>query len=478
MPLTDTAIRTAKPQAKPYKLADGGGMYLEVAPSGGKWWRLKYRYEGKEKRLSLGTYPEVSLKDARERREEARRQLAAGIDPSAHRQATKAARAAENANTFEVMGREWFAKHSSLWVDAHAKKVLGRLQNDIFPWLGGRPVTAITAPELLAALRRIEERGAIETSHRALQTCSHIFRYAIATGRADHNPATDLKGALPKAKKTHLAAMTDPKEIAGLLRAIDAYHGELVTRCALRLAPLVFVRPSELRTAEWTEFDLDAAEWNIPAAKMKMREAHLVPLSTQAIAILREIQPLTGSGRYVFPSARTRQRPMSDNAILSSLRRMGVAKDEMSGHGFRAMARTVLDEVLHVRPDYIEHQLAHAVRDPNGRAYNRTAHLAERRKMMQLWADYLDELKASIDKLTHVAQAMPMSASTADSRNSTTEKMVPVPFRNPWQEDPPYKGNTPTKSVVIDSKVQSRQTSDTSSPELTEKIPFSNPWTK
>lgn len=394
MPLTDTALKTAKPQEKLYRLSDSGGLYIEIAPSGGKWWRLKYRFEGKEKRLSLGTYPEVSLKDARVRRDEARKLVAAGVDPSAHRQATKAAREAENANTFEVVAREWFSKQSATWAPSHAEKVMARLENDLFPYLGKRPVAAITAPELLTVLRKIEEREAIDTSHRARQNCSQIFRYAIATGRAVRDPAADLKGALTPVKQSHFASMTDPKAIGGLLRAIDGYQGEPVTKGALRLAPLVFVRPGELRHAEWSEIDLDKAEWNIPAEKMKMREPHLVPLSAQAIAVLRDLQPLTGDGRYVFPSPRTSKKPISDNAILAALRRMGFAKEEMSGHGFRAMARTLLDEVLQVRPDYIEHQLAHAVRDPNGRAYNRTAHLAERRKMMQLWADYLDGLRA------------------------------------------------------------------------------------
>jgi len=393
MPLTDAAIRIAKPREKHYRLSDGGGMYLEVSPAGGKWWRIKYRIDGKEKRISLGTYPEVSLRDARERREEARRLLAAGVDPGQHRKATRAARQAENANTFEVLAREWHAKQATGWTERHARRTLDRLQNDLFPFLGKRPIGEVSAPELLAVLRRKEGKGAAYTAKRLRQIADQVFRYAIATGRAERNPAPDLRGALQPPQKTHHAAMTDPKQVGGLLRAIDAYQGTLVTRCALKLAPLVFVRPKELRMAEWSEIDLDAAEWNIPADKMKMKEPHLVPLSRQAVAILREIQPLTGSGRYVFPSPRTSRRPMSDNAVLSALRRMGIAKDEMSGHGFRAMARTILDEVLHVRPDFIEHQLAHAVRDPNGRAYNRTAHLVERRKMMQLWADYLDGLK-------------------------------------------------------------------------------------
>lgn len=397
MPLTEVAIKNAKPGEKAIRLFDGGGLYLEVAPSGGKWWRLKYRYDGKEKRLSLGVYPEVSLKDARQRREDARKLLAGDIDPSVNRRAVKAARIERAGNSFEVVAREWFAKYSPNWAPANAEKVIRRLENDAFPWIGGRPVADITAPELLSVMRRMESRGALESAHRMRGYCGRVFRYAIATGRAQRDPAADLKGALPPARKNHRAAITDPKQAAELLRAIDGYQGEFVTKCALRLAPLVFVRPGELRKAEWAEIDLDKAEWNIPPGRMKMREPHLVPLSSQAVAILRELQPLTGRGKYVFPGARTNGRPMSDNAVLAALRRMGFAKDEMSGHGFRAMARTILDEVLGVRPDFIEHQLAHAVRDPNGRAYNRTAHLAERRKMMQQWADYLDKLKAGAE---------------------------------------------------------------------------------
>ena len=397
MPLTDTTIKNAKSGDKTARLFDGGGMYLEISPAGGKWWRLKYRYDGKEKRLSLGVYPDVSLKDARQRRDDARKLLADGVDPSENRKAIKAAKIDRAANSFEVIAREWFAKNSATWSENHGSRIIRRLERDIFPWVGGRPIAEIKAPELLATLRRIEERGAVETAHRAHQNCGQVFRYAIATGRAERDPSPDLKGALPPVKQTHHAAITDPKAIAELLRALDGYQGAFVTQCALRLAPLFFVRPGELRKAEWAEIDLDTAEWNIPAERMKMREPHLVPLCTQAVKILRELHALTGTSRYVFPGARTNGRPMSDNAVLAALRRMGFAKDEMSGHGFRAMARTILDEVLGVRPDFIEHQLAHAVRDPNGRAYNRTAHLAERRKMMQQWADYLDKLKAGAE---------------------------------------------------------------------------------
>lgn len=394
MPLTDTTIRTAKSAEKPRRLFDGGGLYLEVSPAGGKLWRLKYRHGGKEKRLALGTYPATGLKDARDKRDAARKLLAADVDPAEHRKAAKAAGEERAANSFEVVAREWHAKQSATWVALHASRIMLRLENDVFPWLGSRPIADITAKEFLATVNRIVDRGAVESAHRVLQNCGQVLRYAIATGRAERNPVADLRGALPPVKQTHLAAITDPQAIGGLLRAMDAYQGSLVTKCALRLAPLVFVRPGELRQAEWAEFDLDAAEWSLPAEKMKMREPHLVPLAPQAVAILQEIHALTGRGRYVFPSARSPQRPMSNNAVLSALRRMGYGIEEMSGHGFRAMARTVLDEVLHFRPDYIEHQLAHAVKDPNGRAYNRTAHLIERRKMMEGWADYLDALRA------------------------------------------------------------------------------------
>ncbi|WP_283744284.1 integrase arm-type DNA-binding domain-containing protein [Sideroxydans sp. CL21] len=403
MALSDTAIKNAKPGAKPIKLSDEKGMFLLIAPAGGKWWRLKYRIGGKEKLLSLGTYPEVSLKAARDRRDDARKLLADGVDPSENRKAVKSAKTDRAANSFEVIAREWYAKKLPGWAASNADKIIRRLENDAFPWLGGMPIAEITPPDLLKSLRRIEERGAVESAHRMRYYFSQIFRYAIATGRAERDVASDLRGALSTAETQHRAAITDPKAIGALLRAMDDYQGAFVTKCALRLAPLVFVRPGELRKADWIEIDLDKAEWNIPAERMKMREPHLVPLSAQAVAILKELHALTGAGRYVFPGARTNGRPMSDNAILAALRRMGFAKDEMSGHGFRAMARTILDEVLQVRPDFIEHQLAHAVRDPNGRAYNRTAHLAERRKMMQQWSDYLDKLKTG-------AEVIPLNA--------------------------------------------------------------------
>lgn len=395
MPLTNTAIRNAKSGKKTCKLYDERGLYLEVSPNGGKWWRLKYRFGGKEKRLSLGVYPDVTLKMARERRDNARKLLADNIDPSENRKARKAARAEWEENSFEVIAREWYAKHSANWTADHGDRIIRRFERDIFPWVGNKPIAKVTAPELLSAIQRIEKRGALETAHRALGNCGQVLRYAVATGRAERDPSGDLRGALPAVKEKHFAAITDPKQVAEMLRAMDGYEGSLTVSCALRLAPLVFVRPGELRKAGWADINLNKAEWRYIVTKTDTQ--HIVPLSRQALEILNELQPLTGNGRYVFPGARSRERPMSDNAILAAMRRMGIGKEEMSGHGFRAMARTILDEVLGVRPDFIEHQLAHAVRDPNGRAYNRTAHLPERKKMMQQWADYLDKLKAGVD---------------------------------------------------------------------------------
>ncbi len=394
MALTDTAIRNAKPAERPVKVFDGGGLFLLITPTGGKWWRLQYRVEGRRKLLSFGVYPDVGLKEARECRDEARKLLVAGIDPGENRKAVKAAKAERGANTFEVIAREWIEKQSTQrWTESNKNKVTKRLENDVFPWLGKRPVEDITAPEVLKILERIEERGTADTAHRVLQSCGQVFRYAVASGRAKYNPCPDLKGALTPVKKQHLAAITEPKQVGALIRAIQCYQGEHVVRYALRLAPLVFVRPGELRGARWSEFDLKESLWTIPAERMKVKTQgdHLVPLSRQALTVLEEIHPLTGSKELLFPSTLTSKRPISDNTINAALRRMGFPREEMTGHGFRAMARTILDEVLHVRPDYIEHQLAHAVRDPNGRAYNRTAHLKERRKMMQKWADYLDK---------------------------------------------------------------------------------------
>lgn len=399
MALTDKAIKNFKPSNKRVRLFDERALYLEVSPAGGKWWRLKYRYGGKEKRLSLGVYPDVGLKTARDRRDAARKLLSDGIDPAANRKALSLARAEGDAHSFEVVAREWYAKFSPGLAESYSVR-LGRVfERDIYPWIGARPIAEVTPPELLAVIQRIERRGALETSHRVLRNCGQVFRYAVATGRCKSDPSRDLRGALPPVKPKHLAATTEPERLAEILRAMDGYQGTLPVICALRLAPLVFVRPGELRHAEWKDIDLKAAEWRYTVTKTDV--PHIVPLSRQAVEILRELQPLTGSGRYVFPGARTNKRPMSDNAVLAAMRRLGIAKEEMTGHGFRAVARTILDEVLGVRPDFIEHQLAHSVRDPNGRAYNRTAHLAERRAMMQQWSDYLDELKTEASLLAN-----------------------------------------------------------------------------
>jgi integrase len=396
MPLTDTAIRNTKPGAKPVKMFDEKGLFLLLNPTGSRWWRFKYRFDDKEKLLSFGTYPEVSLKDARLKREEARRQVAAGIDPGEHRKAQKAARTGQAANSFEIVAREWFAKFSPNWVASHSDKIIRRLERDIFPWVGMKPIADVSAPDLLACLRRVEGRGAVETAHRIVQNCGQVFRYAIATGRAVRDPAADLRGALPPVKEKHHASITEPKAIGELLRAISGYQGSLVTACALRLAPLVFVRPGELRKAEWHEFNFDTAEWRIPGERMKMREQHIVPLSRQAAAVLRELQALTGQGKFVFPGARTNGRPMSENTVNAALRRLGYGSDDMTGHGFRSMASTLLNEQGWHR-DAIERQLAHAERNAVRAAYNYAEHLPERKRMMQAWADYLDGLAAGAD---------------------------------------------------------------------------------
>lgn len=391
--ITDLAIRRAAPREKPYKIAAGLGLFLLVQPSGAKWWRLKYRFRGKEKLISLGVYPQVTLKEACSKRDEARKLLADGIDPSIHRQVQKRTDRELSGNSFETIAREWYAKQSPSWADSHSSRVLSRFERDIFPRIGHRPISEITGPELLTAVRPIEHRGAVETAHRALWSCGQVFRYAVATGRAERDPSSDLRGALPAVRGSHFPAVTDPARVGEMLRMIDGYQGTPTVCSALKLAPLVFVRPGELRKAKWDEINLDERLWSYFVTKTS--QDHIVPLSTQAVAILRELEPLTSRSPYVFPSARTRERPMSDNAVLAGMRRLGIPKEEMTGHGFRAMARTILDERLHFRPELIEQQLAHAVRDPLGRAYNRTAHLDDRRAMMQAWADYLDNLKTA-----------------------------------------------------------------------------------
>lgn len=393
MALTDLRVRTAKPKDKPYKLADSGGLFLLVTTSGGKLWRFKYRISGKEKLLAFGSYPDLSLADARELRDDARKQLAKEIDPSAVRKAKKEAQT-EQETTFEVVAREWFSRNESAWSTGHAVTVKSRLVRDVYPVIGSRPVAEIKAPEILAMLQKIEARGNLETAYRIKVICGQVFRYAGQTGRTESDPTAVLRGALQKRREKHHAAITDPKLVAKLLRDIDEYGGSFIVKSALQLAPLVFVRPGELQKAEWAEFDLDNAEWNIPAARMKMGEAHLVPLSTQALNILKSLKAVTGEGKYLFPNYRTTARPMSDVAVLAALRSMGYDKDTMTTHGFRATARTIMEEVLQERYELIEHQLAHTVRDPNGRAYNRTTHLQARREMMQRWSNYLDGLKA------------------------------------------------------------------------------------
>jgi len=396
-PLTNTEVKNAKPLGKPYKLFDGGGLFLLVKPNGSKWWRLKYLIDGKEKLLSMGVYDDVSLQSARERRDEARKLLAAGVDPGENRKAVKLARAEKNANTFEVIAREWAQKQSKVWTPRNKIKITNWLEKDLFPWLGNRPITEISAVDLKRALERIESRGAQHIAHRILQTCGQIFRYAVASGRVTHNPCPDLKGSLAPIRKNHYAAITEPKLLGDFLFVIRGYQGEYSTRMALRLLPLLLLRPGELRYLEWSEVDFEAAQINIPAHRMKIKDngAHVVPLSRQATEILRELKPLTGRGRFLFPCSRTTLRPISDNTLNAAMRRIGFPKEVVTAHGFRATARTILDETLGIRPDFIEHQLAHSVRDPNGRAYNRTAHLAERKKMMQTWADYLESLSQS-----------------------------------------------------------------------------------
>lgn len=414
--LTDKAIKAALKAAaaagKARKLSDGGGLVLEARPNGGGWWRWRFWRDGREGMLSLGTYPETSLAQAREKRDEARRQAQAGVNPSEARQAAKAQRqaAAEAAaleakglpgpGTFEHAAREWHARMVPGWSEGHGVKVLALLSNDLFPYIGRRPLVELTAPEVLKQARRIEARGATETAYRALKIAGAVFRHGVQHGYCESDPTRDLKGAVVLPVPAHRAAVTDPAKLGELLRAIDGYHGTPVVRAALALAPLVFLRPGELRQAEWAEFDLDGAVWTVPAARMKGRlkaklngPDHVVPLSRQAVALLRELHPLTGGGRYVFPNPLTPDRPLSDNGVLSALRRMGFGKGEVTGHGFRATARTIAAERLGIAPEVIEAQLAHRVPDALGRAYNRTLYLPQRRELMQTWADYLDRLR-------------------------------------------------------------------------------------
>lgn len=396
-PLSDVQIRNAKPKEQDYKLLDGYGLFLLITPTGGKLWRLDYRTADKRKTIALGQYPAVSLAEARQRREEARKLLAYGQDPAEAKKAQKAVedmQATVAAATFELVAREWYAKNELVWSTGHAVTVLNRLNHDVFPCFGKKPVSDIRATDVRTMLLNIEARGAIATGQRVKVICGQVFRYAIATGRLEHDPSAAIKPAdlFQKREAGHHAAITDPKALTPLLRAIDAYQGTAIVKAALQLLPLLFCRPGELQKMEWAELDLDAALWLIPGPKMKMKQPYTVPLSRQAVEILRYLQPLTCAGQNVFPG-RTSTRPMSNMALTAALDYLGY-KGLQSPHGFRATARTILDEVLGFRPDIIEHQLAHAVKDPNGRAYNRTAFLDDRRRMMQHWSDYLDGLKA------------------------------------------------------------------------------------
>lgn len=399
MALADTFIRQVKPSGKAAgdKYADGSGMYLLVKLSG-KYWRMDYTHAAKRKTLALGIYPEVSLAKARQRREKAREQLADGVDPNIAKREEKQAQADAAANTFEAVARIWLAKTASKRAAVTQSRITTLMEKDIFPFIGSMPISTIKPRDVLdKAVRKIEARGSIDTAHRAKQICGQVFRYAVAVGLAERDVTTDLRGALASIPKSHFSAITEPEQAGELMRAIFDYTGHPCTVAALKLLPLVFVRPGELRTAEWAEIDLGAAEWRIPASKMKMKVDHLVPLSKQAVEILRNVHAISGHGRYVFPSLRTGERPMSENTINAALRGMGYSKEVHTAHGFRAMARTIMDEVMGERVDLIEHQLAHAVKDPNGRAYNRTAHLPARCEMMQRWANALEKLRIGAD---------------------------------------------------------------------------------
>ncbi|MBF0613457.1 MAG: integrase arm-type DNA-binding domain-containing protein [Magnetococcales bacterium] len=404
MLLTAIAINQAKPRATPYKLFDGDGLFLLIQPTGAKYWRMKYRFGGVEKTLALGVFSNVkegrknapiliSLSEAREKRNEARRLLANGVDPGEFKKQTKAMIAERATNSFEAVAREWITKFSPTWSAGHLRATVQKLEVNLFPWIGARPIAEVTAPELLVCLRRIEVKGAVNAAHRTRVVAGQVFRFDIATGRCENDISTGLKGSIPQPNRTHFPAITDPTKLAVVLRAIDNYPGSMVTICALKLLPMLLARPSELRQAEWSEFDFETATWSIPLERMKTKQSHLVPLPAQAVSILQELHPLTGHGRFVFPGAKGSVNSMSETTLRLAMVGMGFAGVQ-TPHGFRATARTILDEVLGFRVDLIEHQLAHQVRDTNGRSYNRTSFLPERREMIQRWADYLDGLKA------------------------------------------------------------------------------------
>ena len=400
MPLTDTFVKQYKHSGKAAgdKHSDGGGLYLHTTATG-KYWRMAYRFAGKQKTLAIGVYPAVTLAQARKRRDEAKVLLADGQDPSIAKREAKIAQQTFVGNTFEKITEQWLKATAADRKENTQQKVENWLNKDVLPLLGKLPIASLGPRDVLAVARKMEERGAIDSSKRVVQICGQIFRYAVAEGSAERDVTQDLRGALQKSERKHYAAITEPDQLAPLLRAMDGYMGHIYSRTALKLTPLVFVRPGELRTAEWVEIEFDKAEWRIPAAKMKMANDHIVPLSDQAIDLLREVHPISGHGRYVFPSIRTGERPMSENTVNAALRALGYDKTMQTAHGFRATARTIMDEVLGERVDLIEHQLAHAVKDTNGRAYNRTAHLPARKAMMQRWSDYLDKLKQGAEIL-------------------------------------------------------------------------------
>lgn len=402
--LTAREVSNASARDRAYKLADGGGLYLEVMPTGAKYWRWKYRHAGKEKRLALGVFPEVSLANARVLREEARTRLREGVDPLAQRKAAKLAAQLAAENSFEAIAREWLAMKSREWVAEHTAKVRAWLEQHVFPWIGARPIAELEAPEILGMLRRLVNRGTLNTAGRVREVVGTIFRYAIATGRATRDPAADLRGALPRSDARNFASIIEPVAVGELLRAIDGFQGQPVTLAALQLAPLLFQRPGELRAAEWAELDLDAAEWRIPAKRRKLRKSakenprtppHVVPLSRQALGIVRDLQRLTGHSRFLFPGVRDPKRPMSENTINAALRRLGYTTEQMTGHGFRHMASTRLNE-LGWNPDAIERQLSHRDRDAIRGTYNLAQYMDERRRMMQAWSDYLEQLRSGV----------------------------------------------------------------------------------
>ncbi|MBV1959880.1 MAG: tyrosine-type recombinase/integrase [Pseudomonadales bacterium] len=392
--LKSIQVKQATPREKPYKLTDEKGLYLYITPKGQKYWRFNYRFAGKRKTLALGVFPETGLAKARIKHAEARKQIENDRDPADIRRAAKLARALSSENSFEAVALEWFTKEKPNWSASHTDRVARMLNKYLIPHIGHRIIGEITAPDLLACLRKVEARGTINTAHRVKQVSGQVFRYAVTIGKAERSPGTDLTGALATVKPIHMAAITEPKEVGLLLLMLDDYQGTPEVATALKLAPLLFCRPGELRSMEWNEIKFEKHEWHIPGQKMKTKQDHIVPLCKQATEALESLLQLTGHRQYVFPSARSPKRPMSDNAVLSAMRRLGIPKEKMTGHGFRAMARTLLDEELGYRIEWIECQLAHAVKDANGRAYNRTTYLKQRKEMMQHWGDYLDSLKA------------------------------------------------------------------------------------